>query len=36
MYVTLGKNDYEVTIDLLYKDNNGASHHLLIEYNVIK
>ena len=36
MYVTLGKNDYEVTIDLLYKDNNGDSHHLLIEYNVIK
>ena len=36
MYVTLGKNDYEVTIDLLYKDKNGDSHHLLIEYNVIK
>ena len=36
MYVTLGKNDYEVTIDLLYKDNKSASHHLLIEYNVIK
>ena len=36
MYVTLGKNDYEVTIDLLYKDSNGASHHLLIEYNVYK
>lgn len=36
MYVTLGKNDYEVTIDLLYKDSNGEKHHLLIEYNVYK
>lgn len=36
MYVVEGKNQYEVTIDLFYKDSNGESHHLLIEYNVYK
>lgn len=36
MYVVEGKYQYEVTIDLFYKDSNGESHHLLIEYNVYK
>lgn len=36
MYVTLGENGYEITIELLYKNSSGESHHLLIEYNVYK